>query len=822
MSLINFKNTPSYNRTLTTTVTNNISKVECKKIYNNIKQGIPIKNPRTDRSIVYHSPITKEILKICYTKYKMKQLPNTINSINQFGGKKSSRSSSNTTGVSIKARSLPNAISESSPGATRVSIKARSLSNTISKKTLTTTKDVERWIRYPEKHPITGIKMNPMSSIYENIYETSYKIIKKNIVSTTNEWYYDHFPNKHRLFGTLDFLFHTFVSKDSVQHKEESILCQLLHRGKTNIQPTYNILETELELIRNMFSNKPIQHNGVNNYTIAKIFFEIVKNNMIKNLIEASSSTERPDFKNLTIEYICINSTGFVQYDTGITFIRFMENYKFSNGKVIINYLREIVDISEFKVAVDMYDEFKRLYDDITQLLDPTSGIVDNYDNKEFTIIEDPLKQIFEKYEDKLKQIKSPRFSNLLDLTSFTPVPNNRFLNDKQYKRFQRFKGIMEDMHKKSKQEYEKSLSQYESIKDTTPTAKSPIPPKRPTIKLENGQTYIYGNIEPKHIPDSLVKEFNLELNKAQPFIDDYNRIKDMGYLDLIKHETQRSPTKDSKKLIKKHPLLSMNRKKINENILYDYSGNENKCHGPTDILSNEELDNDNYPLAKLQLMVTLKFQKPNRTECVYAPKLYNLLVTSINNKEAFIDPTTRLKYSDEHINQIMDIIQIIDPNIEIPKFLKPINDTKLLISYEETRSGSTREMGNRKLNWYNISISRTFGDKTHKILDLCTIPADIEVSGSFATESTNLTSNVMLSKILELFNDGKLLHNYVPPYYIIDGGYIKYIKLKINFNRYKVYTDWFYDQETSKPLNKKEFIDMFKRYAEDINNLQQ
>ena len=809
MSSINFKNTPSYN----------ISKVECKKIYNNIKQELPIKNPRTNRSIVYHSPITKEILKICYTKYKMKQLPNTINSINQFGGKKSSRSS-NTTGVSIKARSLPNAISESSPGATKVSIKARSLSNTISKKTLTTTKDVKRWIRYPEKHPITGLKMSPMSSIYENIYKTSYEIIKKNIVSTTNEWYYDHFPNKHRLFGTLDFLFHTYVSKDSVKHKEESILCQLLHRGKTNIKPTYNILDTELELIRNMFSNKPIEHNGVNNYTITKIFFEIVKNNMIKNLIEPSSSTERPDFKNLTIEYICINSTGFVQYDTGITFIRFMENYKFSNGKVIINYLREIVDISEFKVAVDMYDEFKRLYDDITQLLDPTSGIVDNYDNKEFTIIEDPLKKIFEKYEDKLKQIKSPRFSNLLDLTTLKQVPNNTFLNDMQNKDFQIQKSKIQKDYTKLKEEYDKSLLQYESIRHTTPKVKSPSPPKRPTITLGNGNTYIYGTANPKYIPDSLVKEFNLELNKAQPFIDKYKKIKDMGYLELIQNETDKLSSTNSKKLIKKHPLLGMNRSKINENILYDNTENENKCNGPTDILSNEKFADDNYPLAKLQLMVRLKF--PNRTECAYAPKLYNLLVASINNREAFIDPATRVKYTDEHIKQIMDIMKIIDPNIEIPKFLKPINDTKLFISYEETQSGSTREMGNCKLNWYNISISRTFGDKTHKILDLCTIPADIEVSGSFATESTNLTSNVMLSKILELFNDGKLLHNYVPPYYIIDGGYIKYIKLKINFNRYKVYNNWFYDQETSKPLNKQEFIDMFKRYAEDINNLQQ
>ena len=62
-----------------------------------------------------------------------------------------------------------------------------------------------------------------------------------------------------------------------------------------------------------------------------------------------------------------------------------------------------------------------------------------------------------------------------------------------------------------------------------------------------------------------------------------------MGYLQLIKQETNESPSKDVKELIKKHPLFNLNRKNINDNLLYDYSGDENKCSEPTDILSNEE-----------------------------------------------------------------------------------------------------------------------------------------------------------------------------------------------------------------------------------------
>ena len=715
-------------------------------------------------------------------------------------------------------------------------------------KTFKTEDDVKRWISDPETHPITGNKMCPMSSTYENIYERAYKIIKKlkdrsSYTLQNNIWYYNNFPKNHRLFGKLDLLFHIYISKTQSPKFDRNIatdeelmhfdLCGLLQEGLDNVEQKNSVLDTELELIKNRFSVEPTDFK--NNYILVTEYFYYLEKSMIENLIMgAMSQTDHVlHFKNLKMIDITKRKwspTGYPEKAKKIS--EFMEKYKFSNGKIIIDYLREIVDrvpaylrsvadIPEFKSAINIYDKYKKTYNDYYNLLDPNSGIVDNYENKKFDILEDPLDEFFKKYEEKFKKIKSPKFSNLIDLTSFKPVPNNKFLNDKQYKRFQRFKGIMEDMHKKSKQEYEKSLSQYESIKDTTPTAKYPTPPKRPTIKLENGQIYIYGNIEPKHIKDSLVTEFNSEYKKVKSVIDDYNKIKDMSYLELIKQETQRSPTENVKKIIKKHPLLSMNRKKINDNLLYDYTGNENKCSEPTDILSNEEFDNDNYPLAKLQLMVTLKFTNPNRTECVYAPKLYNLLVTSVNSREPFINPTTRIKYSEEHINQIMDIMKIIiNPDIERPIFLKPINDTGLFIDYKPLRSQTTGgPTWKRYLNWYNISIYRKFGDEIYKIYDLCTIPADVESDNDFATASTDLTTDVMLCRIFKLFRDGRLLHNYLPPYYIIDGPYKKYIKLQIHFNRYKISENWLYDKETQIERTKQEFIDMFKHYAIEINN---
>ena len=57
-----------------------------------------------------------------------------------------------------------------------------------------------------------------------------------------------------------------------------------------------------------------------------------------------------------------------------------------------------------------------------------------------------------------------------------------------------------------------------------------------------------------------------------------------------------------------------------------------------------------------------------------------------------------------------------------------------------------------------------------------------------------------MLVRIFKLFNDGKLLHTYTPPYFIPiqDDGefYYQYIKPLIHFNKYKNIDDWIYDDK--------------------------
>ena len=118
MSSINFINTTTHNKTVQRTPINNITKTECKVIYNNIQQGLPIKNPRTGKSIVYHSPITQKILKTCYTKYKMTQLPNVINPRNLFGNATPPQlSPSSNSPPGSRANSPPGSRANSPPGA---------------------------------------------------------------------------------------------------------------------------------------------------------------------------------------------------------------------------------------------------------------------------------------------------------------------------------------------------------------------------------------------------------------------------------------------------------------------------------------------------------------------------------------------------------------------------------------------------------------------------------------------------------------------------------------------------------------------------------
>ena len=675
--------------------------------------------------------------------------------------------------------------------------------------------DVNRWKENPTIHPITGIEMNPVSEEYAKIYEKAYKILKslKSIKGNIQLM----LPSNHCLFGDIDLLYYKMKDKKSSMRYE--LICTVLTLNvELKIQKD-TILETEIEFLKNLFSDTCFNVK-IKKYQVYTTSNSIIWNYINDHMIHMMSSLLAEDFDYKT--HTIINIINHEGENNGKYFIYFIENNKLYNNLKIIDYLQQSNNESWTKYFLEIYNHYKALYDDIDKLLDKDSKIIENYDNKQFKIIPDPLDKYFKKYEDALTKIKQPKFSRLIDLSTFKPVKTNVFLNDEQFEEFNIAYTEKEIEYNKLKEDYDNELKTYNS---TRKSKSPPKHPKRPTILYGDELKYSFGNIRPIHISNDLLNSFNKEYESIKEILEEYNNVKNMSYATLVKKMINISPTSPIKRQMKENSLFSMTRKQIKDNILFKESSGsslKDRCSESTDILTTDDFDDDNYPFAALQLMVRLKTGK--KTECIYAPALYNYLVNCANNKTPFINPITKQKYTTAHITELMKVMKTVDINIETPEYLKVVNDTKLLINYEEFEEYVPSRMGVTTLNFFAIYIYRKFSDEDYPIYDLCVIPADINSTGIFASGSNDLTSSVMLFRIQKLFNDGRLLSKYVPPYYTVvtdddDDEYLQYIELGIHFNRYKTVNDWMYDNETKEPVTKEQFINKFKHHAEEINN---
>jgi hypothetical protein len=697
--------------------------------------------------------------------------------------------------------------------------------------------DVERWVISPEIHPINGTKMSFMSKEYQDIYTKAYNIMEKQY--SDDEYILEHLPDVHLLFENIDLVHFNCVKNKNPNYKElynnrifELRICEFLSEYIDGIDINGTILEIEIEIIKNIFSNNIIKSNETKtNLFLIKGLFDKYNNGLINDFFSKNYTKYHayPQLMNI-IKNNNINNP--IYY-----FIKFLENNHMNNGekiiKFFINRLKTPNPPPWLSCALKIINDYMVIYKDIDKCFNPESGIIENYEDKNLLPIKDPLENFFEDFEKKLKGIKNPIYSQLIDFITFKPKDIDFYLKDAEYSKFKKIK----DKYDIEKKKYdEKSYKMYEeTLKNNDETLMKKYislkPPEKPIFKLSNGKQHIFGrDLDPIYIKDNTLKTFKIEYEKALPVIEEYNKVKNMSYLELKKYfDNSSSSSSTLKNIIKDNELFHMTKQEIVDNVLYDYSGLADKCSESIDILTNEELDDENYPLAKLQLMVRLKVYIPGttkyRTECIYAPKLYNYLIECINEKKYFINPVTKSRYTDAHIEELMKVMRIIDPNIEKPVFIKHRNDTMLKIKYNLIEINNNRGIYFDKslgtnLRFYNIYLSRKVGSKEYKVYDICIIPADIEPTGSFASESTDLTSNTMLFRITKLFNEGKLLHTYIPPYYIVVNWSLEtlqYIKPQIHFNKYKNIDDWIYNDDFLR--TKEEFIKMFKHYAEEINN---
>lgn len=727
-------------------------------------------------------------------------------------------------------------------------------------KTFKTEEDVKEWCKNPNIHPITGKEINPMHETYNNIYDKAFNIIQNKY--KTSKYLIAigtlkiHLPKAHLLFNKFDFLYYQHIIKSGF------LINGLINRNADNIQILMLLSEnlsytdtkdtpfdTELELLKNRFTDladRNIFNSSIKdpyNLNIIKNYFRTYLNGIVDNLLVPTF-----DFNNNEILSL-VNGpyeTNGINISWVKSLIRFIKNEKFSNGEIILEYCEKQKTksncppwIINMLILIYKYDTF---YKDINELLSKDINInktvIYNYENKKFDTIKDPIEIYFKKFENTFEIFKNPKYKKLINQETFEPISKSKYLNNKEYAEFQKEFTLKDTELKEKTTLYEKSLKEHKSLKKTNPNIKTPSPPqKRFTIKLPNRiRPFINGEQLPLHIEDSVINSFNKEYKKIKPKIDEYLKLKNMPYLDLVKYFEKNSPTEEIINNTKKNILFSMTKKQINDEILFneyntDESDLKNRCNSNTDVITQQEFDDENYPLAKLQLMVRLKIKHNNkyRTECLYAPEFYNYYVECLNNKTPFVNPATKIPYTEEHINELMKVMKLINPKIEKPYFLKPITDTKLVIKHDLiNHQNAINDFG---FQFITINLYREFGLSEHKIYDICVIPFNIEPTGQFATNSTDLASSTMLNNIYMLFDQGRLLHKYVPPYCIPirdHNGTIRkdFIALMIHFNKYKTVNDWLklYKRDEFNRLifvrnkTKNEIIDMFKLYAHEIN----
>ena len=697
-----------------------------------------------------------------------------------------------------------------------------------SKKNFETIEDIELWSSNPTIHPLTGAHMMPNGYKYQEIYKKAYNIMINNKIDKAE--IPSKLPKNHILFGSIDLLYYINNNKNKINKYKDATdyLFELLEyefMNNLDLLDGKNIFEQEFTLIEKCFDGDDMKNT-----------FEDYCENLVDFFLDNRCIDKYYYPQRTEMLKFFVNKEHNSAKETS-EFIKLLENNKFSNGYNIIEYLqKEYKKIPYYwiKDALNIYDSYKMIYTDIDDCYNPNKGIIENAQDKKLLMINDPLDPYFDEFEKKLEKIKNPKYSKLIDLTTFKPKENLKYLNNAQYKEFKNIRNKYDNAFKR----YRTALNNYEIEReewnltndpDIRPYPRpSPLPPVKPKYKLPWGKVHIIaGEIDPIHIKDNIVKNFFKDYNSVLPTITEYNKIKNMPYLELKKNMTTSSPSSFVKELIKDNLLLGMTKQKIYADILYDDSELADKCSESIDILTNEELDDENYPLSKLQLMVRLKVYTPDkkkyRTECIYAPKLYNYLIKCINNKEPFINPVTKAKYTQENIDDLMKVMKIIDPTLEVPVFIKHMNDTKLKLEYRvitETYNDLDSSFGDINIiRYYNIYLSRSIGYKEYEVYNICTIPADIEAGGIFATGSSDLTSEVMLFGIYRLFNEGRLLHKYIPPYrieYMYEGTLeYSYIKTEIHFNQYYDSKMWIPLYETTK----EDFINMFKHYAEEVKN---
>ncbi len=439
-----------------------------------------------------------------------------------------------------------------------------------------------------------------------------------------------------------------------------------------------------------------------------------------------------------------------------------------------------------------------------------------NLEDKKNNIIEDPILELLKDYElDKLDEtnLKSPK---------------RYFNNDKEYELFKNTYETMKTKYIKDREKYVEKEDKYtEDLRkyNEGTIKKSPSKPKTPerpiihlntinkdlkedlTIDVAREQIAKY-----RHIEDKTYNTMKESRKRNLEIYDNFMKLKNKRLIEILKENginiSDSLDKNDIDNLLNKDIEYFKNnvfflkdetiqQKKLNENALRCISNEDGYTKN---IFYDEDDDKIEEPLYKLQLIYKLYYKNSatGKTiiDCFYAPDFYNYVANNMNGVEKLANPLRpEHKLTEEDIERLMKIMRVIKPDIEYPRYYKPPNDIELKISkfYYKIENGIfvdlyisrklVPEEYKKELEEIKIEDEDSI-NKYNKIdkgiyyiykIKLCTLPVNIS--------SGELSSEDIERKITKLFDDGKIIHNYLPPYY--DETATSYYNVKINFPKY-------------------------------------
>jgi len=645
-------------------------------------------------------------------------------------------------------------------------------------------KPLMEWLKNPSYNPYTkqnDVKMSlKEDSDYVMLYNKTFQMLRKNGTKTHN--ILKKMPKNHLLFNNkIDYLY-VYYNLDNEKYPYEGI-------------------DKKYILYKNYVKSSD---SLIGNIIFEKISYIIDYKNVESDKYEKEIITDCYDYMIECINFFII----LIRYKifTNFTLEKLEREYnqKAYDKMNEINNIHNLFNFIEYNFKLNKYNFKHNLYEndklDIITVEDAILIAIDVFKIIDYNVNGKDVIEIIT--ESKLKIIEDPLI-NLLSKKEFKNIDITNLELPDQNMTDKKFKNLTEEYNKLT-EDFNKSkanlLSQGKS------------PPKRPILEMPNKTKLLVGihKIPKQNYTDVEYKKMRSDYEKNKHIIELYKQLINTGFLDL---KSLRSSSKSiassssSSNSIESSKSISM-LNKSREDIIKDDLFNENitddsrlsRCINETDIISQDDFNSASYPLAKLQLMTKLKIKdnagKILRTDCYYTPNLYNNLINQANNKKPFTDPYNG-KYilTDKDVNNVMKIMKIIDPKIEKPRYIKNSNDKQFMIDADIN-----------EYNLYNVYIYRLFGKTKFKILTIFVFPADIEVKD---TGSADLTSATLVLKIFELFNNGKLMETYLPPYKINDF----YLLPDINYNDYNDVNKWI-------TMSRKKKIDLFKRMATEINGI--